>query len=83
MAELPLDREALINVDIKPINLLKRICYSAGFINAFRVSPDVDLAGEANGWVTWGIDLEKFSVQTRTFTCAEKRSELGRMNPCS
>ncbi|MBD2002677.1 MULTISPECIES: DUF6745 domain-containing protein [Cyanophyceae] len=52
------------DVDVEPIYLLKMTCPSTGFIHALRVPPDVKSAREAIRWVNWGIDPEKFSVQT-------------------
>jgi hypothetical protein len=52
------------NIDQQPIYLLKMICPSTGFIHALRVPPNISSARIAIRWVNWGIDPEKFSVQT-------------------
>lgn len=52
------------DVDVEPIHLLKMTCPSTGFIHALRVPPDLTSARKAIAWVNWGIDPDKFSVQT-------------------
>jgi hypothetical protein len=52
------------NVDVEPIYLLKMTCPSTNFIHALRVPPDVKSARGAIRWVNWGIDPEKFVIET-------------------
>ncbi|AFZ07936.1 hypothetical protein Osc7112_3572 [Oscillatoria nigro-viridis PCC 7112] len=59
------------NIDIEPIYLLKMTCPSTGQVHVLRVPPKVRsssraslTAKEAISWVNWGIDPEKFQVQT-------------------
>lgn len=52
------------DVDEEPIYLLKMTCPSTSFIHALRVLPNINSAREAISWVNWGVDPEKFGVQT-------------------
>lgn len=52
------------DVDEEPIYLLKMTCPSTKFTHVLRVPPDIETAREAIRWVNWGIDPEKFSLQT-------------------
>ena len=52
------------DVDKQPIYLLKMTCPSTGFIHALRVPPELQSARQAIRWVNWGIDPEKFALQS-------------------
>ena len=52
------------DADVEPMYLLKMTCPSTGFIHTLRVPPNMSSAREAIRWVNWGIDPEKFAVQS-------------------
>ncbi len=52
------------HVDVEPINLLKMTCPSTGFIHVLRVPPDVKSARQAIRWVNWGVDPDRFALQS-------------------
>ena len=52
------------NADVEPIYLLKMTCPSTGRIHVLRVPPYITGARRAIAWVNWGIDPDKFAVQT-------------------
>jgi hypothetical protein len=52
------------DIDKQPIYLLKMTCPSTGFIHALRVPPQLQSARQAIRWVNWGIDPEKFDLQS-------------------
>ena len=56
--------DQFIDLDKKPIYLLKMTCHSTGHIHALRVPPDMKLARKAIRWVNWGIEPEEFFIQT-------------------
>lgn len=60
---LKIDR-LIDDVDGQPIYLIKMICPSTGFIHALRVPPYMQSARQAISWVNWGVDPEKFAVET-------------------
>ncbi|WP_242056931.1 MULTISPECIES: DUF6745 domain-containing protein [Oscillatoriales] len=66
--ELDLFREYTLlkidDADVEPIHLLKMTCPSTGQIHALRVPPNLTSAREAIRWVNWGIDPEKFAIET-------------------
>lgn len=56
--------DQFIDLDKKPIYLLKMICPSSGFIHTLQVPPSFISARKAMAWVNWGIDPEEFFIQT-------------------
>ncbi len=56
--------EIVNQIDIETIHLLKMTCPSTGFIHVLRVPPNIKSARNAICWINWGIDYEKFSIQT-------------------
>ena len=48
----------------EPIYLLKMTCPSTRAIHVLRVPPNIQSAREAIRWVNWGIEPEKFLMQT-------------------
>lgn len=54
----------LDDTDGQPIYLLKMTCPSTGYIHALRVPPALRSAREAIRWVNWGVDPEKFALQS-------------------
>lgn len=52
------------DIDGQPISLLKMICPSTGFTHILRVPPDIQSAREAIRWVNWGVDPERFALQS-------------------
>lgn len=52
------------DMDKQPIHLLKMACPSTGYIHALRVPPEMRSAREAIRWVNWGVDPERFALQS-------------------
>lgn len=52
------------DMDKQPIHLLKMTCPSTGYIHALRVPPQMRSAREAIRWVNWGVDPERFALQS-------------------
>ncbi|MCP2730411.1 DUF6745 domain-containing protein [Limnofasciculus baicalensis] len=50
--------------DGMPVFLLKMTCPSTGFIHALRVPPDITSARNAIRWVNWGVDPERFAIES-------------------
>ncbi len=50
--------------DGMPVFLLKMTCPSTGFIHALRVPPDIQSARNAIRWVNWGVDPERFAIES-------------------
>lgn len=52
------------DIDRQPIYLLKMTCPSTGLIHALRVPPALQSARQAIRWVNWGVDPERFALQS-------------------
>lgn len=52
------------DLNVEDICLLKMNCPSTSHIHVLRVPPDITSAKEAITWVNWGIDPEKFVIET-------------------
>ncbi|HBE19675.1 MAG TPA: hypothetical protein DEG17_14380 [Cyanobacteria bacterium UBA11149] len=50
--------------DGMPVFLLKMTCPSTGFIHALRVPPDIQSARNAIRWINWGVDPERFAIES-------------------